>query len=81
MGMTTTTPASAAVWNMLGVLAPQAIVLLAWAQRAGLVAWPGPVRTKRISDGHNRLPCSDHLAMSLFALRQPAGPPAQRFGI
>ena len=77
------------------ILAPEGIasVLLvthAWhmrraraeAGRAGLVAWPAPVRAERIPDGrpNDWMPRADHLAMSWFALREWTGLLAQRLG-
>ena len=75
------------------ILAPEGIasVLLvthAWhmrraraeAGRAGLVAWPAPVRAERIPDGRpdDWMPRPDHLVMSWFALREWTGLLAQR---
>jgi uncharacterized SAM-binding protein YcdF (DUF218 family) len=77
------------------ILAPEGIdsVLLvthAWHMRraraevgrAGLVAWPAPVRAERIPDGRpgDWIPRPDHLAMSWFALREWVGVLAQRMG-
>lgn len=77
------------------ILAPEGIasVLLvthAWHMRraraevgrAGLVAWPAPVRAERIPDGrpNDWMPRPDHLAMSWFALREWTGLLAQRLG-
>jgi uncharacterized SAM-binding protein YcdF (DUF218 family) len=77
------------------ILAPEGIasVLLvthAWhmrraraeASRAGLVAWPAPVRAERVPDGRpaDWMPRPDHLAMSWFALREWVGLLAQRMG-
>jgi uncharacterized SAM-binding protein YcdF (DUF218 family) len=78
------------------ILAPEGIssVLLvthAWHMRraraevgrAGLVAWPAPVRAEHIPDGRpgDWIPRADCLAMSWFALREWAGLLAQRMGI
>jgi uncharacterized SAM-binding protein YcdF (DUF218 family) len=77
------------------ILAPQGIgsVLLvthawhmrrAWAEvgRAGLVAWPAPVRAERIPDGRpgDWMPRPERLAMSWFALREWVGLLAQQMG-
>jgi uncharacterized SAM-binding protein YcdF (DUF218 family) len=77
------------------ILAPEGIasVLLvthAWhmqraraaVSRAGLVAWPAPVRAERTPDGRpdDWVPRPDYLAMSWFALREWAGLLAQRMG-
>jgi uncharacterized SAM-binding protein YcdF (DUF218 family) len=50
--------------------------------RAGLVAWPAPVRAERIPNGRlgDWIPRPDHLAMSWFALREWVGLLAQRMG-
>lgn len=51
--------------------------------RAGLVAWPIPVRAERIPDGQpgDWIPRPDNLMMSWFALREWTGLLAQRLGL
>ena len=78
---------SAAILSREGI-ASVLLVTHAWhmrraraeADRAGLVAWPAPVRADRIPDGRpsDWMPRPDHLAMSWFALREWAGLLAQR---